>query len=78
MIDGPGDPDHDGFVEHFVRMKRAHNRLEGFARLVFHATGDGGAPIALCEVQLRLCKRLAARTGSASMRGDARLKGRAI
>jgi glycogen debranching enzyme len=53
-LDGPGDPDHDGFIEY---DKRSHDGLvqQGWKDShdsVFHADGSPAAgPIALCEVQ---------------------------
>jgi glycogen debranching enzyme len=65
-IDGPGDQDHDGFVEYH---RADHNGLvnQGWKDsqdAIFHADGSlAEGPIALCEVQgyVYAAKRLAAR-----------------
>jgi len=66
-IDGPGDPDRDGFVE-YDRADENGLLNQGWKDsqdAVFHANGDiAVGPIALCEVQgyVYAAKRLAARS----------------
>jgi glycogen debranching enzyme len=78
-IDGPGDPDRDGFVEY---RRADENGLvnQGWKDshdAIFHADGSlAPGPIALCEVQgyVYLAKRLAARAArqlGMQARGDA-------
>src|SRR6478752_1865795 len=78
-IDGPGDPDRDGFVEY---RRADENGLvnQGWKDshdAIFHADGSlAQGPIALCEVQgyVYLAKRLAARAArqlGMQVRGDA-------
>jgi len=65
-IDGPGDPDRDGFVE-YDRADETGLVNQGWkdsSDAIFHADGSlGQGPIALCEVQgyVYAAKRLAAR-----------------
>jgi glycogen debranching enzyme len=65
-IDGPGDPDRDGFVE-YSRAEESGLANQGWKDsqdAIFHADGSlAQGPIALCEVQgyVYAAKRLAAR-----------------
>ena len=65
-IDGPGDPDHDGFVEYFRADETglANQGWKDSHDAVFHADGSlAQGPIALCEVQgyVYAAKHMAAR-----------------
>jgi glycogen debranching enzyme len=65
-IDGPGDPDHDGFVEYRRAddMGLTNQGWKDSHDAIFHADGSlAQGPIALCEVQgyVYAAKRLAAR-----------------
>ena len=65
-IDGPGDPDRDGFVEYHRADETGlvNQGWKDFHDAVFHADGSlAQGPIALCEVQgyVYAAKRLAAR-----------------
>jgi glycogen debranching enzyme len=69
-IDGPGDPDGDGFVEYFRATEQglANQGWKDSQDAVFHADGRlAEGPIALVEVQgyVYAAKRLAARGASA-------------
>jgi glycogen debranching enzyme len=64
-IDGPGDPDQDGFVEYYRHSDKGlvNQGWKDSHDAVFHADGRlAEGPIALCEVQgyVYLAKRLAA------------------
>jgi glycogen debranching enzyme len=66
-IDGPGDPDQDGFVEYRRADEKglANQGWKDSQDAIFHADGTlAQGPIALCEVQgyVYAAKRLAART----------------
>ena len=66
-IDGPGDPDHDGFVEYERRtpIGLAHQGWKDSNDAVFHADGTlAEGPIALCELQAYV---YAARLGAATL-----------
>ena len=77
-IDGPGDPDRDGFVEyrHADEKGLANQGWKDSQDAIFHADGAlAQGPIALCEVQgyVYAAKRLAARTArrlGMAARGD--------
>jgi glycogen debranching enzyme len=65
-IDGPGDPDHDGFVEYHRADDQGlvNQGWKDSHDAIFHADGSiAVGPIALCEVQgyVYAAKRLAAR-----------------
>jgi glycogen debranching enzyme len=65
-IDGPGDPDRDGFVEYLRADERGlvNQGWKDSQDAIFHADGSlAQGPIALCEVQgyVYAAKRLAAR-----------------
>jgi glycogen debranching enzyme len=78
-IDGPGDPDHDGFVEYRRAEEKglANQGWKDSQDAIFHADGVlAQGPVALCEVQgyVYAAKRLAARTArrlGMAARGDA-------
>jgi glycogen debranching enzyme len=78
-IDGPGDPDRDGFVEYHRADEKGlvnHGWKDSYDA-IFHADGSlAQGPIALCEVQgyVYLAKRSAARAArrlGMQTRGDA-------
>jgi glycogen debranching enzyme len=78
-IDGPGDSDHDGFVEYRRADEKGlvNQGWKDSQDAIFHADGVlAQGPIALCEVQgyVYAAKRLAARTArrlGMAARGDA-------
>ncbi len=78
-IDGPGDPDRDGFVEYRRADEKGlvNQGWKDSQDAIFHADGVlAQGPIALCEVQgyVYAAKRLAARTArrlGMAARGDA-------
>ena len=83
-IDGPGDPDRDGFVEyHRADEKGLVNQgWKDSHDAIFHADGSiAQGPIALCEVQgyvyaaKRLAARGARRLGKHALGDDARCAG---
>ena len=83
-IDGPGDPDRDGFVEyHRANEKGLVNQgWKDSHDAIFHADGSlAQGPIALCEVQgyvyaaKRLAARGARRLGKARARRHTRRRG---
>ena len=66
-IDGPGDPDRDGFVEYHRAAEKGlvNQGWKDSHNAIFHADGSlAQGPIALCEVQgyVYAAKRLAARS----------------
>jgi glycogen debranching enzyme len=68
-IDGPGDPDHDGFVEYHRATESGlvNQGWKDSQDAVFHADGSlAVGPIALCEVQAYVyaAKRLAAKVAA--------------
>ncbi len=78
-IDGPGDPDHDGFVEYHRADEQGliNQGWKDSHDAIFHADGSiAVGPTALCEVQgyvyaaKRLAARCARRLGKAAL-GDA-------